>query len=624
MAKISFSKVKTELKEHWNTPDATAGKFISWKEHLQIFFGIGANYMAQVPLGFLGFGAGCFLIMYHYRLPYLAFSTIGLIGIPLSYLWSIIAWVVADNLGFMEKKTEKKVFSVYITAAVIGLTLILTDPSKLMDSSTALFRSIEGIEGISMRSFFKIFGIQLLMNGYGGLRSIITRKIFIPKYGRCKFFLYSDVIQKCVLIALFGWLPIWNIQNVDERVWLAYLLFSVYGLFNFGNGLENAANLSSTNSEERLFVRCYTVKIAHVFNSILAAVVPVIAKTVGGFESINFFRFVIPGMFIGCAVVTMISAKGIKERIPQPPIEKKQQIPFWYGIFEVMKNKYNWLNFLYGTIDALGSGAIDITTVIYLYTLRLSGLEYSLIGLLWTFRFTIPTFIAPKFVKLLSFKKWVYIRQFAFVFNCVASLLALFFLGNNSVLCGIILFATRWISDFARGVPEVARSDMDLRLKDYQMFRSGERLESFTGVFGWFGSPITTLVGLIIPIILLNSGFNSNWDILFLDSARFNILAIPFIFDLVGHLLMIIPMIFWDYNKDQHEYVIDVLLQREKLAEEGYFPQDYTGGLDFDKPTEIKNGMPADLTGYIDRKQAKIKALKEAEHLAKEAAAAEE
>lgn len=42
---------------------------------------------------------------------------------------------------------------------------------------------------------------------------------------------------------------------------------------------------------------------------------------------------------------------------------------------------------------------------------------------------------------------------------------------------------------------------------------------------------------------------------------------------------MIIPYLFWDYNKEQHEYVIDVLKQREALANEDIYPGYYDGSL---------------------------------------------
>ena len=113
---------------------------------------------------------------------------------------------------------------------------------------------------------------------------------------------------------------------------------------------------------------------------------------------------------------------------------------------------------------------------------------------------------------------------------------------------------------------------MGVRIADYQMYLSGERLESFTGIFGWFTGPITSFVGLIIPLFLLKFGFNSNWEVLFVDDSRRNIIVIPIIVDVIGFALMTIPYLFWDYNNKQHLYAMDVLKQREELAKEGYFP----------------------------------------------------
>ena len=57
---------------------------------------------------------------------------------------------------------------------------------------------------------------------------------------------------------------------------------------------------------------------------------------------------------------------------------------------------------------------------------------------------------------------------------------------------------------------------------------------------------------------------------------------------------MMIPFFFWDYNLDQHEYVISVLKQRAALAEEGYFPAEYDGSLSFTDPGETHGGVPTD------------------------------
>ncbi len=593
-----FSEIKTDLKTHWKQPDTAKGKYVSWREHLDIFMGVCMNYAAQSPLGYIGFGASCFLIMYHYKLPYIAFSVIGLIGIPLSYLWNIFAWIIADNLGFLPRKTEKKFYTVYAAAAVIGLLLLLTDVSSLMNQSGWLVTKLNSIEGISARSFFKIFGVQQLVTGIGGIRSIFYRKKLVPKYGRFKYSLYSDVFQKCIMVILIGWLPIYNIQNVDERVWLAYLLFSVYGMYDFSNKVEECTTLISPNWHERLWVRSYTVKISHLLNSAFVAIIPLLGK----FDDINFYRYVIPGVFIFCAALTMVFAGKVQERIPQPPIEKKQTIPFWYGVFQVFRNKYHWLNTLSGVIDSLGNGMLNIATVIYLYTMRLSGLEYSLLGLLWSFRTTIPTFFAPHFMNKYSYKQLRIFKQFIEIGNCVFCLTALTLLKDNVIICGLTLFFSQFFRGFFAQITDVAQSDMNTRLGDYQMYLSGERISGLTGVFSWISSPITTVVGLIIPMLLLKNGFNTNWDVLLLDSARFNILAIPIIIDLVGHILIIFPYLFWDYNTENQNYVMSVLKQRAALAEEGYFPATYEGGLNFEQP-ELHGTMPKDLCDFTEGKE---------------------
>ncbi|MBQ6164952.1 MAG: MFS transporter [Clostridia bacterium] len=585
------SKVKDAfayVKRYWNIPDAEHGKYVSGKEYLYVFLGVAANYAAQAPFKYIGFAASCYLIMYHYALPYLSFAVISLIGLPLSFLWSLLDWFITDNLGILPKNTEKKMNILYISVAAAGILLLIFDGSKLFPQDGRLITALNGLSGINAHAFFKIFGVQLLTNGWGGARNIFWRKKLIPKHGRYKFSLYANVIQKSVMIVLLGWLPAYRIADVYERLWIAYLLFMMFSMFDFTNKLEKCSEIISPNSQERIFMRTYPIKICHLLNSVVTAVVPML----GSFDDINFYRFVLPGFFLPCAALTMVFAGKFKERIPQPPLEKKQQIPFWYGIFQVMRNKYRWLNMFSTLFDTLGNGMLDITTVIMLYTMRLSGAEYSAVMAFLMFRTTIPTFFAPWVLKRFSFKKLRIFREVIECLHCIICILALLFLKDNIRLCGIVMFSTYWMRDFLGELPKVAERDMNIRLFDYQMYLSGERLEGFTNIFGWFVSPIATLVGLIIPLLILRGGFNSNWSVLFLDSARFNILAVPLAFDLVGHVLMMIPYFFWDYNLGQHEYVIRVLKQREKLANEGYFPDEYDGSLTFEEPGRLHAHIP--------------------------------
>ena len=587
-----MSKLSAVFKDlfvtHWRAPDTARGKYVTGKEYVNVFFGVAANYASQAPFRYISFAASCYLIMYHYSLPYLSFSVISLIGLPLSYLWNLLDWYVQDNLGLLPKRANRALNAVYLSVAAAGILLLVFDGSALLPQSGRLVAFMNGLNGINARSFFKVFGVQLLVNGWGGARNLFWRKTLVPKHGRYKFSLYANVIQKAVMIVLLGWLPAYRIADVNERLWIAYLLFMLFSMFDFSNKLETCAENISPNSEERIFMRTYPIKLCHLLNAVIVSLVPML----GAFENINFYRWVLPGVFVPCAAVTMLFAGKIKERIPQPPLEKKQQIPFWYGIFQVMRNKYRWLNMLSKLLDTLGNGMLDITAIILLFTLRLSGAEYSILTGLLLFRSTVPTFFAPWFIKRFSFKQLKIAKEIVEVAHCVACILALRFLGSDIRLCGILMYVSYWVRDFITEIPKIAERDMNVRLSDYQMYLSGERLEGFSNIFNWFVSPIAALVGLVIPLLILRNGFQANWNILFFDSVRFGIIAVPLAFDLVGHILMMIPYFFWDYDNAHHEYVIKVLKQRAALAEEGVYPAEYDGTLPFPAPEHLKGGIP--------------------------------
>jgi len=555
-----------EIKEHWNTP--AEGKYVPYKEYKDIWLAVGSNYSGSKTLEYIFFGAGCFLIMYHYKLPYVVFSAIALINMPLQKLWDILGWIINDNLGFMPKKTEKKLYTVYFFSIVLGIFLILFNFEPYLNPNNGVVAALNSIRGLSAASAIKILGTHILWNGWAGSRGIFWRKKLIPKFGRYKYFLYSDVVPKCIMVILIGWLPVYNIADEVTRVWVANLLFAIYNLYAFGNCLETVAQNISPNMRERILIRTYPMKLSHILNSLMVLVIPIaIGFTKDEWADINVFRFVIPIIFITFAALTMIFAGRIKERIPQPPLEEKVQIKFWDGIFGVLRNKYKWvLNVVY-LLDSLGNGMLAFTTVLYLYTFRLSGLSYGLIVSLVSFAGTPPDFFTPYFIKRFTYKQIMIFYQLSRAVGWSAIVAAILLCGNNVTLCGIICLVILFFLEMTHTIPTAVGHDMDIRIGDYQMYLSGERLEAFSGIFGWITGPVAAVVGLIIPILLLKFGFNSNWDVLFIDVSRVKIIVIPILFDIAGFLLMTIPYFFWDYDSVKQNKVIQVLERRAEVTE---------------------------------------------------------
>ncbi|MBQ9507003.1 MAG: MFS transporter [Clostridia bacterium] len=557
----------SDVKTHWSTP--AEGRYVPYREYKDIFIAVGSNYAGSKMLEYLYFGAGCFLMMYHYKLPYLTFAIIGLINMPLNYLWSMIGWYINDNLGFLEKKKERALYGFYFSMIVLGLALIIAPVSLLFNQNGAFVTFMNGLEGVNCASAFKIFGTHILWNGWAGSRNIFWRKKLLPKFGRYKYYLYCDFFPKCVMVCLLGWLPLTQtaVPDVVERVWKANLAFAVYSIFAFGNSLEACAQNISPNTHERVLVRTYPIKLSHLAHSILALILPVvIGKLPNKWEDINLFRWVVPVAFCTFAFLTMAFAGRIKERIPQPPLEKKVSISFWDGMFGVMRNKYKWIQTVVGLLDSLGNGMLAFTTILYLYTFRLSGLLYSLIVALVSFAGTPPDFFTPYFMKRFSYKQIMIFYQISRAVGNGIIVAALLLFRHKVVLCGSICVLVLILMEMCKTVPTSVGHDMDIRINDYQMYLSGERLESFSGVFGWFTGPITSFVGLIIPLLLLAHGFNSNWDVLYVDDSRLYIIIIPILIDTLGYLLMAIPYFFWDYDDDKQNKVMAVLRRREEVT----------------------------------------------------------
>ena len=85
------SKVRslfTEIKTHWNTP--AEGNYVPYTEYKDVVFAVGSNYAGSKVLEYIGFFSSCYLIMHHYKLPYLTFSVIGILNMPLGYISALM------------------------------------------------------------------------------------------------------------------------------------------------------------------------------------------------------------------------------------------------------------------------------------------------------------------------------------------------------------------------------------------------------------------------------------------------------------------------------------------------------------------------------------------------------
>lgn len=554
-----------EMKTYWHTPPE--GKYVPYKEYFSVFSAVGGDYTLKYLQGFLSFGTGCYLVAYYYNIPLLTFSAISVFFVAASYFWNLLNMGVDANLGFLPKKIEHRYNAVYLGLAALGLLMLIFDFSPILPSGIANLVNTR-LKGIDSFSIFKIFGAHLLCNGWSGFRNILIRKKLLKKLGRYKIFAYANVIQCIIVAILICELPLYKLPLTD-RVWTLYLLFQLYTIFNFVGYSQSVADNISPDPHERLFVRSIPVKISHFVQNIVNVLLPTLAGAmfIDGIKDIGMFRYLLPVFFVASSAVMFAGLGKIKERIPMPPIENKKYFSFWHCVSGVFKNKYLWITQIASLLDSLGNGMLDMKTILLIYTWRETGLFFSLAEILIKMAGNPGQFLAPWIRKRFEYKQMVVFKYVVLALRNGVYILAILFLGNTHFLCGLAIFLALFAGDVLQAAVSIAQQDTNIRIKDYQMYISGERLEAYQGIVNWFTTPITTLVSLIIPLIFYRIGFTSDWDVLYMGDIRVKCMIVGIAFDLVGYILMILPYLFmWDYTDEKHAHIMEVLKQRAEAG----------------------------------------------------------
>lgn len=554
-----------EMKKYWHTP--AEGKYVPYKEYFSIFAAVGGDYTLKYLKSFLTFGTGCYLIAYYYEIPLLTFSAINVFFLASTYFWNLLNMGVDANLGFLPKNIEKKYNTVYLFFTILGLLMLIFDFSFILPDSITNILDTRW-KGINSFNIFKIFGAHFLTNGWSGFRNILIRKKLLKKLGRYKIFAYANVIQCLIVVVLICTLPIYKLPLAD-RVWCLYLLFQLYTIFNYVGFSQSVADNISPNPQERLYVRSFPVKISHFVQNIVNVLLPTIAGAmfIDGIRDIGMFRYLLPIFFVASSGVMFIGLGKIKERIPMPPLENREYLSFWHCVSGVFKNKYLWISQIATLLDSLGNGMLDMKTILLIYTWRETGLFFSLAEILIKMAGNPGQFLAPWIRKRFEYKQMIVFKYIVLALRNGVYILAILFLGNTHFLCGLAIFLALFLADVLQAAVSIAQQDTDIRIKDYQMYISGERLEAYQGIVGWFTTPITTLVSLIIPLMFYRVGFTSDWDVLYMNDVRVQCMLIGLGFDLAGYILMVLPYIFlWDYSDEKHAHVMEVLKQRAEAG----------------------------------------------------------
>lgn len=537
--------VPAYVKEHWNKPNE--GEYLSLKEVAAYTAAQAGSYIFMTASGIMVFAASyfCGAIM---GLAALDFSIINLIGTVVGYILIFlnpIGVLIYENHGQLTPKMRVFAHCAYIGQILLGLVCYFV-PS-------APFEFI-------MRGLPQIIGNILFLGGITNYITWFIRKTFCAKYGRLKPFILICGIPAAIIMSVIPYLPIQNMSYANRLVILHFAFTLMNYFYNSFIGINGLVTFMTPNSQERQRLHSIVPIITGLFPSIIGMFFPILIGTTGGYLNIKTYKVFVP-IFAFIGVIVTLAAAFCKERIIEPPMEKRKKVTFWKGAKNVLKNKYFWITNISNVIGQWQGLVGSLLAWWFIYSLRMEwfmGIAANIVVVGMTAGNLLCPILTKRFQKrdiLISFRAVTLLTVFGIVLAVKL---------ENIYIFMISMFLKNTIAPIVDGVNVGLSAD----ILNYHQWKYGERADAMSGVFGWFLNPINMAIGLIIPWMLKMVGFTSDWDVLYDTQILNNVFNIYTWGSVIGLVLVTIPFFFYDLTKEKHDMCVRELQERLKAIEE--------------------------------------------------------
>ncbi len=497
----------------------------------------------------------------------------------------------------------------------IGAYLIVSMSYICMLATTNVF--ITGTIGITPTDMYILYVIATVASiPLTGLRATIvdnTRN----KAGKYRPYILMMGIPSAVLFIAMVWFPYDKLSLlVGTNVLFAgktadylakcfvLLLFNVILQFVymfFYDAYENLIHVLSPNSQERADVASIKSIVYSLGPSVVNLIMPIVAENVfhTNQTDIRVYRLVFPILgILGSALLVIVYA-NTKEKIIQAKTHVIQ-IKFTDAFKAVAKNKYFWIISLASWIGFLELAYSNILAWLYNYGGACSGNVYGIIVTLNGNSALWGMIMAPFFIRKYG-KKNVQI---------VTNLLNIVFILAMILFTGKITSATIWmvlLCLYCNGIvgafAHILNPAIQADIRDYQQYRTGERIDGMFAAVATIGSVITLITSSVIPTLQEKLGmnvetarrvvndsalmarklpgkaetigqilhdqaangqdiFNASNALYDVDGVLIPLLRVLIIVAAIGATLNVIPFFFYDFTEKKQKAVVRVLKVR--------------------------------------------------------------
>lgn len=466
----------------------------------------------------------------------------------------------------------------------IGSYFIISMGMALLVSTTNMI--VGGAIGIAPMDMYVLYLIATLANI--PLTAIRANKVDNTrgKGGKYRPYLISMGIPSAIIAIVYVWFPYNALYSIFTQPMLGkdggyiakcvVVLLLNLGLqyyFNFFNdAYTNLIHVLSPNTQERTDVLAIKSVVYSLAPSIMNIVLPIIAQVAANnnLYDIKVYRISYPIFAIIGMLLTVVVYANTKEKIVQAKTHTIQ-ISFIDSFKAVAKNKYFWIIALAGWIGFLESAYGNILTWSFNYGHTCNGAQFAIIQTLIGNASLWGMLLAP-----ICIRKWGKKNVLVGVnLGNVVCILAMIIDMRNIWWLFICVYFNWLVGAFEQITTPAIQAD----IRDYQQYRSGERIDGMLATVLTIGNLVTLLTSSVLPMVYEKygvyegNGYASSFDILDVNTGDPNLLyklmTVLIIMAAVGAFLNTVPYFFYDFNEKKQKSVIRVLKIRSLFEDYG-------------------------------------------------------
>lgn len=414
-----------------------------------------------------------------------------------------------------------------------------------------------------------------------------------------------------LLTNIFGNKPVFgeSIAYVSKcAVILILNLFLHFFYYFFYDGYENLIHVLSPDTQERADVTSVKSVVYSFAPTVVNLLSPIIATNLfhTNTTDIRVYRFLWPILAVGGILLCIVVYKGTEEKIVQAKTHVIK-IKFIDALREVAKNKYFWVISLAGWLGFLESAYLNILYWLYNYGGACDGNEYGLLYTVYGNASLWGMLLAPFCIRRWGKKMVLVVTN---IFNVLFILMMLPALQDVTTGLTIwLIMGCLYLNAFMGSFAHILNPAIQADIRDYQQYKSGERIDGMFAAVGTIGTIITLATSSVLPFIYEKNGltkenaaivtsrpeilnrmlgegktvgeilkeqlaqgqdnYNNSYSALYDPEILKNLLVVLIVVSAIGALMNIVPYFWYDFNEKKQKSVIRVLRVRALFEDYG-------------------------------------------------------